>query len=184
MGFMEREFKEFGHIKINHAVITPTKADLNKANDILKAADVIFAGGGDPEAGVQILREKKMIDILHDLHQEGKVFFGISAGSIMLAKEWVRWRDPDNDATAELFPCLNIAPVICDTHDEEAGFIELKTAIALARENIRGYGLASNTGIKVYPDGNIEALGGAVWQFSKRRGKVERESDLQPINTK
>jgi len=44
----------------------------------------------------------------------------------MLSKEWIRWRDPDDDATAEFFPCLGIAPLICDTHGEQDGWEELQ----------------------------------------------------------
>jgi hypothetical protein len=79
-----------------------------------------------------------------------------------------------------LYPCLDIAPVICDTHDEEAGFEELQAAIALEKTGVFGYGLVSNTGIKVYPDGKVEAIGGAVWQFIKKSGKVIRIEDLLP----
>ncbi|RPJ56477.1 MAG: hypothetical protein EHM12_10320, partial [Dehalococcoidia bacterium] len=122
----------------------------------------------------------KMDEFLRQLHREGKVFYGISAGSLMLAKKWVRWPDPDDDDSAELFDCLNIAPVICDAHDEESGFEELQAAIALEKPGFTGYGLASNTGIKVYPDGRVEAVGGPVWQFVKKSGKVVRIEDLRP----
>jgi peptidase E len=50
-----------------------------------------------------------MIDFLRNQYRKGKPFFGISAGSIMLAKNWVRWSDPQVDSSAELFPCLGIS---------------------------------------------------------------------------
>ena len=179
-GHMESELKEIGPVQINHAIIAAPKADLKKAKEILQAADVIYMGGGDTEQGVKILRDKKMDEFLRQLHREGKVFYGISAGSLMLAKKWVRWPDPDDDDSAELFDCLDIAPVICDAHDEAAGFEELQAAITLEKPGVTGYGLASNTGIKVYPDGKVEAVGGPVWQFVKKSGKVVRIEDLKP----
>jgi|WetSurMetagenome_2_1015567.scaffolds.fasta_scaffold01130_10 cyanophycinase-like exopeptidase len=179
-GFMEREFKGLKILRVDHAIISPPKADLNKAKEILRNADVIFMGGGDPEEGVRVLCKKKMDDFMREMYREGKVFYGISAGSIMLAKKWVCWPDPDNDDSAELYDCLDIAPVICDTHDEAAAFEELQAAIKLEKPGVTGYGLASNTGIKVYPDGKVEAIGGPVWQFVKKSGKVVRKEDLLP----
>jgi peptidase E len=179
--FMARELRESGAFQISHAVIAPPKADLKKAKDILKSSDIIFAGGGDVEVGVQILQEKNMDEFLRELYREGKVFFGISAGSIMLAKEWVRWRDPDDDSTAELFPCLNIAPVICDTHCEQDGWEELQVALKLEEDNTVGYGIVSSTAIKVFPDGRVEALGGVTNRYIRHGEKVERISDILPI---
>jgi dipeptidase E len=179
--FMAREFKESGAFQINHAVIASPKADLKKAKDILKSSDIIFAGGGDVEVGVLILQEKKMDEFLRELYREGKVFFGISAGSIMLAKEWVRWRDPEDDSTAELFPCLDIAPVICDTHCEQDGWEELQVALKLEEDNTIGYGIVSGTAIKVFPDGSVEALGGVTHQYIRHGARVDRISDILPI---
>lgn len=179
--FMARELKESGAFQINHAVIASPKADLKKAKDILESSDIIFAGGGDVDAGVRILQEKKMDQFLHELYREGKVFFGISAGSIMLAKEWVRWRDPEDASTAELFPCLDIAPVICDTHCEQDGWEELQALLKLEEDNTIGYGIVSGTAIKVFPDGSIEALGGATHQYVRYGGRVDRISDILPI---
>jgi len=57
------------------------------AQDILKSADIVFISGGDVDRGIRVLREKNMIDFLTGLYQQGKLFFGTSAGAIMLAKE-------------------------------------------------------------------------------------------------
>jgi len=178
--FMEREIKSAGKVEIYHAVIAPPHADLEKAREILRRSDIIFMGGGDVEEGIAILQRKGMMKFVQDLYREGKVFYGVSAGSIMLAKEWVRWKNPDDDSSAELFPCLNIAPVICDTHDEEGGFTELQVAVSLEPPGTTGYGIPSGAAIKVNPDGSVEALGGAVWRFTGISGKVVRMEDLLP----
>jgi cyanophycinase len=175
-------FREAGASRVTHALITPEKADINKARDILKSADIIFVSGGDVERGMVVLEEKNMTGFLKELYSGGKPFFGLSAGSIMLAREWVRWRDPDDDSTAELFPCLGIAPVICDTHSEQDDWEELKMALKLEENNVRGYGIVSGTAIKVFSDGSVESLGGAVHQYLRHGRQIERISDILPVN--
>lgn len=181
---MAEAFRETGAKKVIHALISPRNADLKKARDILRSSDIVFVSGGGVDEGMRVLEEKDMVDFLAGLYRQGKSFFGLSAGSIMLAKEWVRWQDPDDSSSAELFPCLNIAPVICDCHDEESGWQELKTALSLDEDNTRGYGLTSGTAIKVFPDGEVEALGGAIHQYVRRGRKVERAPDILPIGKK
>jgi hypothetical protein len=100
----------------------------------------------------------------------------------MLADRWVRWRDPDDDSSAELFPCLGFAPIICDTHDEEAGWEELQAALGLVKDGTRGYGLATGSGVKVTVDGKVEALGGEVYQYIRRGGRVERIENIRPLD--
>lgn len=175
-------FHEAGAGKVIHASITPAKYDLKKAKTVLESADIIFISGGDVERGMQILQEKNMVNFLQELHKQGKPFFGLSAGSIMLAKEWVRWRNPDDDSTAEIFPCLNIAPVLCDTHGEQDDWEELHALLKLEADNTLGYGIVSGTAIKVFPDGKVESLERPCHRFIKHGDKVERLPDLVPVN--
>jgi len=179
--FIAAELTQGGADRVTHAVIAPAGADLKKARSVLEAADIVFISGGDVEAGMDILKEKNMLEFLNELYCQGKPFFGISAGSIMLANRWVRWRDPDDDSSAELFPCLGFAPVICDTHDEQADWEELRAALSLTTDGTKGYGLATGSGIKVFPNGKVEALGGEVYQYIKRGGKVIRIEDITPV---
>jgi dipeptidase E len=167
--------------KVEHANLSAPQADLHKVQDILSSADTVFISGGDVEVGMQVLEEKHMSGFLTGLFSQGKLFFGLSAGSIMLAKEWVRWRDPDDDSTAELFPCMGFAPVLCDTHAEADDWEELKAALQLEKDNTTGYGIATGTGIKVYPDGQVEAVGGPVPCYLRQGGKVIKETDLVPL---
>jgi peptidase E len=178
---MSTFLKGAGSGKIRHAIVSPEKADLKKAQDIINLADIVYISGGDVEHGMQVLQEKNITDFLVELYKQGKPFFGISAGSIMLAKEWIRWRNPDDDSTAEVFPCLGIAPMICDTHGEEDGWEELQALLQLEQDDVKGYGIVSGTAIKVFPDGRIEALGGAVHQYIKRGGIVKRIDDILPV---
>jgi peptidase E len=178
--FITTAFREAGAGKINHARITPARADLRKARETLEAADIIFVSGGDVEAGMAVLHEKDMAGFLAGLYRRGKPFFGLSAGSIMLAREWVRWRDPEDDTTAELFPCLGIAPVVCDTHAEGDNWVELKALLALKENGARGYGIPSGAALKVFPDGRVAALGGAVPLYLRRTDTVSKVEDIRP----
>jgi peptidase E len=177
---MAAMLKGAGAGKIRHAVLASPKADVKKAREILESADIIYISGGDVEQGMQVVEDKNIAEYLVGLYKQGKPFFGVSAGSIMLAKEWIRWRDPNDDATAEIFPCLGLAPVICDTHGEADGWEELQALLKLEKDGTTGYGIVSGTAIKVYPDGKLEAMGGAIHQYTKHNGKVERIGDVLP----
>jgi peptidase E len=174
-------FRENGAGEVTHTLLTSGDADVSKAKTILRRSDMICISGGDVDKGMHMLKKRRMVDFLAELNREGKPFFGLSAGSIMLAKEWVRWRNPDDDATAEIFPCMGLAPVLCDTHDEEGGWEELKRLLMLEKEGAIGYGIAAGTALKVFPDKRVEALGGAVHRYVRRGGEVKRISDMMPL---
>lgn len=173
--------EEAGAGEVVHSLISSGGADLGEARRVIASADIVFLSGGDVDMGVRTLKEKNMVGVLRGVYEGGKLFFGSSAGSIMLAKSWVRWRDPADDSSAELFPCLGFAPIICDTHGEEDGWEELQVALKLARDGEVGYGIVSGAAVKVYSGGKVEALGGAVHRFVRREGKVIRVSDVSPI---
>jgi peptidase E len=180
--WIAHELTASGADKVVHAVIASPNADLKKARTILESADIVFVSGGDVEAGMEVLQEKNMVDFLTGLYRQGKPFFGISAGALMLAARWVRWLDPNDDNSAELFDCLNFAPVICDAHDEQGGWEELQAALKLEKEGVRGYGLAAGSGIKVTADGKVSLVGGNVFQYMRRGDKVVLiEETLPPI---
>jgi peptidase E len=164
--------------KIERVLIAHPRADLVKAKAILRNADVIFISGGDVEVGMQILSQKNMIGYFRDLACQGKLFMGISAGSIMLSKEWVRWRDPRDDSSVELLPCLGIVPLICDTHAEKDGWSELRTALHLKGAGTVGYGISSGAFLKAYPDGRLEAPSGLVTCYACDGDQITRKADL------
>jgi len=180
--FIAGMIKKTGSCKVNRVLICSPKADLSKAKGALESADAIFISGGDVEMGMRVLEEKNLTGFLRDLSKQGKIFFGASAGSIMLAGEWVRWKDPDDDSTAELFPCLGLAPIICDTHAEDDYWAELKMALKLSGDNAQGYGIPAEACLKVYPDGRVGALGGAITRYVRHSGQVEQQANLLPID--
>jgi peptidase E len=177
---MASAIKAAGASSVVNAPMSSKRADIGKAKDIIAASDMVYISGGDVEAGMQVLEEKNLVDFLRELHDGGKPFFGLSAGSIMLAKHWVRWPDPDDDDSAELFPCLNFAPVLCDTHGEADGWEELQAAVKLAGNGTTGYGIVSGTAIRVAPDGSVRAMGGEVHRYEYKGKAVVRIPAITP----
>ena len=173
-------FQEAGAGKVTLAPLCGRSGDAGRAKAVIEASDLVFLSGGDVEEGMRVLNEKDMIDFLACLYRAGKPFLGISAGSIMLARQWVRWRDPDDDRTAELFDCLGFAPVLCDTHGEAEGWDELQALLALSPIDAIGYGIASGTAIVVELDGAVFSLGGEVHRFQKQTSGIVQIESLLP----
>lgn len=176
--FMEGEIVKASPCDVRQVLIASPRANLDKAREVLHGADAVFMSGGDVEAGINILKTKGMFTIFAELHREGKLFFGASAGSIMLGAQWVKWHDPHDDSSAELFECLGIAPVICDTHAEEDDWVELKAALHLKEDKAVGYGIPSGGCLKVCPDGEVVALGKPVVRYARKGSKVVQLDDL------
>jgi len=151
-----------------------------RAKAILEASDLVFISGGDVKEGMRILVEKKMTGFLRGLHRSGKLFLGVSAGSLMLAQKWVWWRNPHNDESAEIFSCLGLAPILCDTHGEGERWEELKTLLTLSPTGAIGYGITSGAAIVIEPDRTLSVLGGEVDRFRRRANGIVRIKGLLP----
>ena len=175
-----KRLKKAGAGQVSLAPLYGKHGDIEKAKAVLEASDLVFISGGDVEEGMRVLKEKKIIDTLQHLYRSGKPFFGISAGSIMLALRWVRWTDPDDDNTSEFFDCLGFASVLCDTHGESEGWEELQALLALSPTGTIGHGIISGAAIIVEPDGTVSALGGEVHRFQKQTNRVNQIENLVP----
>jgi cyanophycinase-like exopeptidase len=145
---------------------------------VLNSADIVFISGGDVEAGMRVLAERDLVGDLKRLQRAGVPFVGLSAGSIMLARAWVRWRDPRDESSAEVFPCLGLAPVLCDTHAEEDDWAELHALLGLLPNGAVGYGIPAGGALKVMPDGKVEAIGAPAPRFVRRKQGVVPGDDL------
>jgi cyanophycinase-like exopeptidase len=150
------------------------------AAGIIDSADLVFMSGGDVEAGMNVLKERGIIPVLRQAHRAAIPFLGISAGSIMLSRAWVRWSDPDDDEGAETFPCLGFARICCDAHGERDGWSELKTMLSLRPIGTAGYGIVSGSALVVEPDASLGALGGEVHVFKRRKMGVAQVQSLIP----
>ncbi len=148
-----------------------------RAKEILSDTDIIFLGGGDVEAGIQVLNERRLDVFLRKLHKQGMPFLGISAGSIMLCKEWVHWNNRSLGKTVHLFPCLGIVDILCDTHDENADWEELKSALMLEKNGKCGYGIPADAAICAEKN-KIVAFGRNVFCFQRHGESIKRLPDI------
>ena len=168
---MRRLLKSGGDCECELARTVGSKPDPAEAREVIAASDLVFIGGGDVEEGMQVLEQRKVTATLQQKRAQGTPVFGVSAGAIMLGRQWVRWRDPDDDTSAELFDCLGFADVVCDTHGEKDRWAELHALLALAGEGARGYGIRTNAAVRV-EGGEVEVLVGKVDALQLRNGQV------------
>jgi hypothetical protein len=103
---------------------------------------------------------------------------GLSAGSLMLAREWVAFPDDDEDQ-AHLFDCIGAAPVHVDAHAEDDDWHEMRVLLTLVHRrgdpSAEGIGLTKKGCLRVHLDGettSLTALGTPLPRFVVRRGKV------------
>ena len=146
--------------------------DPDKARDILLASDIVFISGGDVDMGMKYLHERKLVPFLKVLYDRGKLFCGISAGAIMLCRNWMHWRDPDDDDTAELLDCLGFAPLLCDVHAEEDNWVEMKRLLGFFPQGTVGYGIPAEGALRVAPNGKITSIGSASVRFIKKGDNI------------
>jgi peptidase E len=173
-GFM----RACGAGKVELAPLAGSRVKLDTTRSILERSDMIFISGGDVEEGMEVLEDRGMLPFLRELHARGTPFFGLSAGSIMLASTWIVWDDPTDDSTSSAFPCMGLAQVICDTHAEDDGWEELRALLLISPEGTSGYGIPAGAGLCVHPAGELEALGKPVIRFEKIDRMVKRRPDL------
>ena len=146
--------------------------DPDKTRGMLLSSDVVFISGGDVDLGMKYLRNRRLVSFFREIYDRGKVFCGISAGAIMLSRSWIRWRDPDDDDTVELFDCLGFAPLLCDVHGEEDNWVELKRLLGFFPQGTAGYGIPASGTLRVTPDGKITSIGSAPVRFIKKGADI------------
>ena len=161
-----------GAKKIDLLRLAKEKADIDKAKTILDSADVVFLSGGEVEDGMNWLKKHRLVEFLIGLYKQGKQFVGVSAGTIMLGNYWVRWEDEDDDSTASLFTCLGIIPATFDTHGEDEDWKELKTALRLRGDGIRGYGIPRGGMISADSRGTLVNIEKSMLIYVNENGKI------------
>ena len=164
------------------------RRDRGAARTALEQVDFVFVGGGDVEAGINVLNEAKLVGALQAAAARGAVFAGMSAGAIMLGERWVRWpRDDAGDDEAETYDCLGVAPCSLDTHGEDDEWTETRSFVAVrAREvkrKARAYGVPSGGALIAASSGKMQARGKAVPVFTalpSRDAKIETTLRAEP----
>ncbi len=179
--FADDYFIEAGASKVVQVFLADRYADVKSAKSVLGSADAIFVSGGDVEEGMRWLIMHKLMPFLKELYAKGVMFFGLSAGSIMLGTQWVRWENPKDDGTAELFECTGIAPVLCDTHAESDKWEELAMAVKLLGKGGKGYGIPTGGVIVVDPDGTLSSMVKPAVCYINNNGRVEKTGDIPAI---
>jgi peptidase E len=169
-----------------HKVLWPKLAGKKKENgrarNALDAADLVFVGGGDVEAGMQVLCDADLIDAFRAAANRGVVFVGMSAGAIMLGERWIRWsREGVGDDAAQTYECLRIAPCSLDVHGEGDNWQETRSFAAVrARElgkKARAYAVPSGGALVIGRDGKMQARGQPIPVFvalPSRQARIEQ----------
>ena len=152
-------------------------ADTEKAKRILSRADAIFLSGGEVEDGIMGLRKFGLDSFLGELYQEGKLFFGVSAGAIMLGQYWVHWDVEDDDDTASLFKCLDFVPMTFDAHGENEDWRELKFALRLLGKDSEGFGLSAGGFYSAKSTGRLTAFRNGPAVFHNNGKDIEQKTE-------
>jgi len=161
-------------------------ASVAAARALLEDADAVFVSGGDVQEGMRVLEDRGVTPLFRELARAGKLMIGLSAGSLMLAKEWVAFPD-DDDTKAHLFACIGAAPVHVDAHAEEDDWHEMRALLGLLERrgdpHPEGVGLTKKGCLRVHVDGEtttLTALGTPLPRFAVRHGKVVATRPLEP----
>jgi peptidase E len=164
-----------GDARVEPVKLASARANVAAARALLDECDLVFVSGGDVDMGMQILGERDVIGDLQRLARAGKPFLAVSAGSIMLAKKWLRFIDDDDDK-AEPFDCLGIADVIVDCHSEDDGWSELRVLMRLLPEGSVAYGIPSKGCLRL--DGELTSAGVPLPRFRTRNGLAVEDGEL------
>lgn len=149
--------------------------DEEKARLLLASSDIIFVSGGEVEDGIVWLRKRGLDKVLTDLYNQGKPFFGISAGCIMMGQHWVHWDKEGDDSTSSLFDCLVFLPFTFDAHGESEDWTELKCAVRLMGKGAIGYGLSDGGFFSADKDGNLKIFRNPPAIYANIDGKPVRK---------
>jgi peptidase E len=171
-----------GAVDVFWPKLAKRRRDKVVARKTLERVDFVFVGGGDVEAGMDVLRRAQLIAALQAAAARGVVFAGMSAGAIMLGERWIRWPRADaGDDEAETYECLGIAPCSLDTHGEGDDWGEARSFAAVrARElkrKAKAYGIPSGGALIVASSGRMRARGQPVPVFAanpRYTAKIER----------
>jgi hypothetical protein len=175
--------------RVQGVKLASPKANVSAARTLLEDSDAIFVSGGDVELGMSVLQDRGVLPLFHTLVLAGKPIIGISAGSIMLGRAWVRFPEEKVGVKAlgpSVFPCMGLAPVYVDAHAEDEEWGELRVLLHLVAQSGEnrpvGYGLTRKGGLTLEPSDqgtNVVAFGTDAPRFVARGGKVLASDSLR-----
>lgn len=134
---------------------------------VLDRADLVFVSGGDPTAGAKELQRTGADAWIREASARGVPAMGVSAGAILLGEWWVDWPEDEEDdpqlERTQLVRCTGVVRGhVFDTHDEEGGWEELRTADELLRrrgETPQLLGIPTGGALVFGQDGGMEVVG-------------------------
>ena len=188
--YVEPLLRAAGASSIDAIPLAADDADVEDAKRRLESADAVFITGGEPADGMYWLERHGLVGFLRRLFADGKLFFGISAGCIMMGAHWFRLADPDDAASAELIDCLGLVPTVFDAHGEDEDWCDLRLLLGLMGPGAQGYGLprdgasyADRAGRLVDFEDRMPLfanLGGRVAPVDTLGGRFEQQVALSP----
>lgn len=126
---------------------------LNKelVNELVEWADIIYEGGGDTKAMINLWLKIGFDKILYDAWNKGKVICGISAGAVCWFKECNTDSVHDGEDVFETLSCLNWFNLFVTPHcDEEGRYLSTKEQL---RENRQiGIMMSNRSAIEIIDD--------------------------------
>ena len=139
--------------------------DLDETRRILDESQVIYVGGGDVSALAESLRAAGLDELVRARRRAGAFLVGVSAGAIGLGRYWVKF--PDDDAELDeprRFACVGAVPLVCDCHDEESDWEELRALLAAWHreapgERVDAYGIPKGGALYVDGDDRVTPIG-------------------------
>jgi cyanophycinase len=135
----------------------------------LNEADIILLAGGDVEKGWNTFQQNGLSEVIARRYYEGSLLIGVSAGAIQLGL--VGWPE-SGESAGTLFYTFKLVPWIIDAHDEDRGWESLKKAVGFMGENMNGIGIPKGGGVIYHPDGSIEPIRQALYEFSVKDKKI------------
>lgn len=171
-GFIRRAILKAGAGEVRLLPLASKKADAAAARGYLEDCDAVFITGGEVWDGMYWLDFHGLTGFLRELFAAGKLFFGMSAGSIMMGQHWVKWEKEDDDSTASLFDCLGLVPHTFDTHAEDEDWKELKCGLRLMGDGAEGHGIPSGGMLRADSAGGIYAIEKQPLLFRSRGGTI------------
>ncbi|MBI1853312.1 MAG: Type 1 glutamine amidotransferase-like domain-containing protein [Planctomycetes bacterium] len=164
---IESYFRDAFRAEVQPIYLSRDPMPKSDAEAIVARADILYFGGGDVSVLVRTVRAAGLESALRGRHEEGAVVIGVSAGAIGLCRYWIEWPDPPTpDAPFEgamLLPALAIVPnLVCDVHDVEDDWGELRTLVALLEtrdEKLTAYGIPGGGALVVDGNGRVRGMG-------------------------
>lgn len=171
--YLVDQFKSYGCKNVDYVFFADGEADLEENIGKLNEATGVYFAGGDQSKLTKILLGTKFLEKIKEIHRNGGVVGGTSAGAaimskIMLTGEELVNQDTDEDAPA--FPCIIkgnvevaegfgfIDNAIIDQH-----FIQRKRENRLLtlviEHSLPGIGIDESTAIIVKADNSFEVFG-------------------------